>query len=283
MTKKWKIILAVLVLFVLVLAVLGAIKLVGCEKVQDESISFLKTEVSNLWKKVNSLEDENTRLKQELSALNKQKTKTYSKGSFNYLAIGNSILVHETNEHWWNEIGMAASSVDKDYFHIVTSYLETIYGNVDSCAFCLPAWEMQYYDRSECLQLLDDYLSPNLDLVTVQLGDNANDELITYEDDFIELLEYIKDAAPKAQIIVVGDYFEADGRDEIKIRATEKCGADYADISSMRNNPEYLCGMGTTVYDAEGNPHEIDYIGIAMHPGDKGMLYIADAIIDCIK
>ena len=182
----------------------------------NETISFLQSEVDNLWAKVRIIEDENTRLRLELSALNKQPAKAYSSDSFNYLAIGNSILIHETNAHWWNEIGMAASSADKDYFHIVVNYLETVYGDIDCYAFCLPSWEIQYYDRSECLQLLDAYLNPELDLVTVQLGDNVNDGLETYETDLIELLEYIKKSSPKAQIIVVGDFFEVEGRDALK-------------------------------------------------------------------
>ena len=81
---------------------------------------------------------------------------------YNYLAIGNSITIHPLNEYWWNECGMAATSAENDYVHIVTKALVA-----KSYAYNFATWEMMWHDRGETLSLLDGLLSEELDLVTI--------------------------------------------------------------------------------------------------------------------
>ncbi len=42
-----------------------------------------------------------------------------SEDIFDYLAIGNSITLHGICDYWWGNYGMAASSIDNDYYHLV--------------------------------------------------------------------------------------------------------------------------------------------------------------------
>ena len=57
---------------------------------------------------------------------------------------------------------------------------------------------------------------------------------------------------------------------------------EFADLSAIKGNVEYQCGLGTIVYDNQGNQHIVQHEGVAGHPGDKGMKYIADRIIELI-
>ena len=69
----------------------------------------------------------------------------------------------------------------------------------------------------------------------------------------------------------------------MKIKASEKCGVLIADISAIKENPDYMCGVDTKVTGEDGEIHLVKHAGVARHPGDKGMKYIADRIIECIN
>lgn len=118
---------------------------------------------------------------------------------------------------------MAASIPDKDYFHRVLEYLEEFYVDKDICGFAynFSEWETLVADRADMLKRLNCYLSKDLDLITVQLGENVR-ELSTFQCDFEYLLDYIKSSLPKVQIIVIGDFWEKAERDKIKQKAAER-------------------------------------------------------------
>lgn len=206
---------------------------------------------------------------------------------YNYLAIGNSITKHETCDYWWQEDGMVASTVDRDYFHMVGSYLEQKYGELTSFAINGGVWECQTYDRTEVLLLglWDGYLGEELDLVTIQLSENVMDTS-TFEADFREMVTYVAEKCLNAQIIVVDDFW-SDERSALKKEAVEQINADgydvdWVDLSEIRGDSEYQAGMGAIVYDADGNEHTIEHEGVAAHPGDKGMEYYAEKIISLL-
>lgn len=140
---------------------------------------------------------------------------SFPDNTYNYLAIGNSITVHDICNFWWNECGMAASSADEDYFHKLSHQLEERYGNITAHAYNFSVWEITDHDRSETISALNPYLSKNLDLITIQLGENVSD-LSDFQDDFAYLLQYISENAPDAQILVIGDFWEKSGRDLMK-------------------------------------------------------------------
>ena len=141
---------------------------------------------------------------------------------------------------------------------------------------------MQAADRAETYQILDYYLDERLDLVTIQLGENVNDT-VTYEEDYEELINYIHKYAPHAQIIAIDDFWSGDDKSTLKEKAANNTGADFVSLSLIKGNPEYQCGIDTTVYDSEGRAHIVKHDGVAAHPGDKGMKYIADVVISVIE
>ncbi|SCY70345.1 SGNH/GDSL hydrolase family protein [Butyrivibrio sp. INlla14] len=220
-------------------------------------------------------------LREELNALSKGDVDWLDDG-YNYLALGNSITIHGYATYWWNEIGMAASDADHDYFHRVVNYLETEYENVRGKAVNFTVWETQAYDRDETLVNLNPYLSAKLDLVTIQLGENVTD-LSTYEKDYISLISYIKEKAPNAKIIIVGDYWNNDDRKQIKENVVNETSECFVSLDGITDNEEYTCGLGTIVYDQNGGEHVVEHEGVALHPGDKGMEAIADRIIEVLS
>ncbi|RHT81410.1 SGNH/GDSL hydrolase family protein [Clostridiaceae bacterium AM27-36LB] len=202
--------------------------------------------------------------------------------NYNYLAIGNSITLHGKTDYWWNECGMAATDKENDYVHKLVSMLEKRESKVDVYAYNLHYWELQATDRGETLSQLDNMLSDKLNLVTLQLGENVTD-LSTFQEDFNELINYVKEKAPNATIAVIGDFWTYENRDDIKRNVSKECEIEYIDLNEIKDNENYQAGMGTKVYGDDGTEHIIEHEGIAGHPGDNAMNYIAEKIYQAIK
>jgi len=230
--------------------------------------------------RIQSLESLVSKLSAEIQA-NSTDDIAWLDDGFNYLAIGNSITLHYPVSYWWNEVGMAASQTDRDYFHIVSAHLRQDNDAFAGQAFNFVAWEAQGQDRDETLPFLDPYLSPKLDLVTVQLAENASD-LTTYEADYVSLINYIKERAPGARILVIGDFWIKNNRNDLKINAVNATGVEYVSLDGIAGNSDYYCGMGAVVYGSDGQAHVVEHKGVAKHPGDRGMQAIADRIIDTL-
>ena len=244
--------------------------------VPSEDIQLLQGELSSIGAEIQLLQ-EKLLLLQNVVAID------YSEDEYNYLAIGNSITKAEIDDqNWWNEIGMAATSEEFDYYHIVVDHLKRAYDEVSNYALNFSLWERLSSDRSEALGLIDACLSDKLHLVTIQLGENVSD-ISTFGNDFEDLINYIKNKAPKAEIVVVGDFWSNGVRDSYKAMAARNCDVSFASLNNIRDDKKYQCGLGTIVYDDEGQPHTVEHLGIAAHPGNNGMNEIANSIIGVLN
>lgn len=177
---------------------------------------------------------------------------------------------------------MAASRVDKDYYHRVVNFLKQKHKKVNSEVVNLAVWEVQSHDRSETFMFFEPYLSDKLDLVTIQFGENVS-VINTFKQDLIVLINYVKRKCPKAKILVVGNFWKNINIDELKYSAAVACKVDYVSLEGIKDNQYYFAGMGTVVYDKDGGKHIIEHEGVAVHPGDKGMEAIAGRIVEMLE
>jgi len=100
---------------------------------------------------------------------------------------------------------MAVCDAEHDYYHLGLDYLKENNKSVKGVPYNFSVWETQSHDRDETLEYLDHYLSTELDLVTIQLAENASD-LTTYQEDYVSLISYVREKAPNARILVIGDF-----------------------------------------------------------------------------
>ena len=107
--------------------------------------------------------------------------------------------------------------------------------------------------------------------------------MTTFETDYEELIQYIKVGAPNAQIIVIDDFWDSGDKSLMKKVASERENVDFVSLEEIKGKPKYQAGIGTVVYDKDGNEHTIEHDGVASHPGDKGMSYIAEVVENVIK
>lgn len=130
-------------------------KVYNHEQRQNQDIATLRGQVSKLGSQIELLERQsNVKL-------------SFADNSFNYLCIGNSISKHPITDFWWNENGMATSTLEKDYYHLVIDKLKQKHEKVNAEVVNLSVWEVQSHDRAKTLMFFKPYLSDKLDFVTI--------------------------------------------------------------------------------------------------------------------
>lgn len=123
-------------------------------------------------------------------------------------------------------------------------------------------------------------LSDKLNLVTIQLGENVTDTS-HFEEVLETLIAYVHKRAPRAKIIVIGDFWDKN-RNEMRKQAAENQNVLFADLSEIIGNKEYHSQEGTICTLDDGSTIAVSKEA-ATHPGDKGMEYIANKVIEKIN
>jgi hypothetical protein len=200
---------------------------------------------------------------------------------YNILFIGNSITIHDYADYWWSDNrGMAATERNKDYVHLTVSGLRNFQNKpVNYSTVFFRTWETLAHDRAETYDIIDNYLNDKLNVVVVQLGENVSDTS-TFESDYKYLLEHISSNAQNAEIVTIGDFWEDKTKDSIKKNVAAELNLKYVDLFEIQDNPSYQAGLGTKVKGEDGKMHTIEHEGVAKHPGDNGMAWIADHLLD---
>ena len=198
----------------------------------------------------------------------------YKNDTYNYLAIGNSLTLIPS----WGR-GICSTRPDNDYFHLIVKHLENQHGTVVAYPYNMSPWERSN-DRDACLDLIDVYLSDKLDLVTIQLGENVTDQT-TYEKDLEKLIAYVRQKAPKAQIIIIGDFWDKK-KNVQRQQAAQNTNCSFVDLSEIMNNKDYQSNEGQECLLPDGSTIQVSHAA-ATHPGDNGMKYIAEEVIAAIN
>lgn len=140
------------------------------------------------------------------------------------------------------------------------------------------SWE-RMQDRSRALDLLDLLLSDKLNLVTIQLGENVIDDS-HYEDDLEILIAYVRQRAPEAEIVVIGDFWDKNRNGQRK-QAAKRQNVLFADLSDIIGNKDYQSKEGIVCTLDDGSTIAVSKEA-ETHPGDKGMAYIAERVMEQI-
>ena len=279
--------LAVLLAAALVAAAVLAVLVIRHEKGQSERFAELGAEIARL-------QAENSRLAEvagsgetaralrnaEARITRLETAAALDRADYGYLAVGNSITLHPVNEVWWQEAGMAASSKEKDFVHLVADALAETRGKVALQAVYFYEWETGS-DRAAALPALEPYLDSRLNLITLQLGENVTDKT-GFEADFEALIRYLQEKAPEARILVIDNFFPDGEMTAMKRQAAANTGTEFVSLEALQGDASLRAGAGTLVYDGEGNPHPIEHPDVAEHPGDEGMRRIAEAVTEAL-
>ncbi|MFP1610740.1 hypothetical protein ACLCDT_08215 [Leuconostoc suionicum] len=195
------------------------------------------------------------------------------------IIAGNSLTFEKGN------IGMAASDGNHDYYQLIKNYIKNANPNaIINDRFNFSVWEMvETTDARNTLfnDRLKPLLASDTDLVIVQLGDNINTAArhATFANDVNQLIKNIKSVSPHATIMWVAAWFISFDTliDEIK-SATTSNGAILVDITEYRSITSNQSYIGATRTGLDGTSWQVTTQGEALHPGDAGMLKIAQKI-----
>ena len=207
--------------------------------------------------------------------------------AYRYVAFGNSVTCGEITENlWWGNWGMAASSMEKDYVHILSAEIEQrLSCPVETEVYSLKPWELAQ-DRSSLLEDISDSLDETTDLVTIQSGENITQFQETLQIDYYDLVSFIKEKAPNAQILMLGELLWPNLEIETaKQTACQACGVAFIEMTQYLTDYEanYKSSIGDEVIGEDGETHKITDEEVAAHPNDEGMVCIAGQILPYIQ
>jgi len=182
--------------------------------------------------------------------------------------IGNSITRHGPAPAlgWYGDWGMAASCRKKDYVHQVLDGLWSRGSAVQCCICNASQWERGYGDGFK-LGFFDPVRAFNPDILVMRVVENCpltDFNLQMFEEAYGSLIEYIKGEAEK--VILTTSFWQHPGDEAIRAVAQRN---GYPCI--------YLGQLGER--DEMKAVGKFTHTGVAAHPGDKGMAYIAQAIL----
>ncbi|MCQ3035239.1 MAG: DUF4434 domain-containing protein, partial [Bacilli bacterium] len=102
----------------------------------------------------------------------------FDNASNKVMFIGNSITLHEYKPEigWFNEWGMAASSKEKDYVHIVSNYIKSNNPNSSFLILNGGKWELDYKNEEKLYSIVEVAKENKVNKIILRIGENFNKE-----------------------------------------------------------------------------------------------------------
>lgn len=195
-------------------------------------------------------------------------------GNFKVLIYGNSIAAHgRAPKIGWNaDWGMAASSRDRDFAHLVVAGLENLRGErADYRIRNLAVLERDYRaDLGEFADLADD-VAYAPDYVVIAVGENVpairESDVADYTRFLVRLAKPLVESERRPRVVMRSPFWRNDVKAECTARAAAEAGATYVDAGPLGDNDENMA-IGLFAHN-----------GVARHPGDLGMRRLAELIL----
>lgn len=189
------------------------------------------------------------------------------------LFVGNSITRHGVNKDigWFWDFGMAASSEDKDYVHLMMQAISKKY-KASYCVCQAYLWEMNYQKADEMMHYYTAARDFEADIIFMRLIENvpaSNFDNAVFKTAYEKLLQYFNKRG-NAQIILSDGFWKHPADGAIAEVAAEK-GYAIAHLGDLGELDE-MKAIGLFANE-----------GVANHPGDKGMEQIAKRLLEKMR
>ncbi len=193
--------------------------------------------------------------------------------------VGNSITKHgpKADIDWHGNWGMAATSEEKDYVHVVTKALAVKHGATPTIMVKNVADFERAHVGYDIAGKFTDAAAFRADLIVLCIGENVAalktpEAQAKYQEQVTALLKTLR-SNPKAQIVVRSSFWANTAKDTAMRQACETVGGTFVDISALSKDEKN--------YARSERPYK--HAGVAHHPGDRGMAAIAEEIVKAVK
>ncbi|MCL1971866.1 MAG: SGNH/GDSL hydrolase family protein, partial [Endomicrobia bacterium] len=194
------------------------------------------------------------------------------------MLCGNSILQSGPSPSigWLNNHGMAASSPEKDYAHILQKNINDMFGPYEYNLFNIAPFERDCtheppYDYSSLFSyIINEVKRFDPDVVSLQLGENVPGAItaIGYQNALEQLITAIRTARPGVQVLLCTSFWGG-----VTVPGAQQAAAAlHVPLVELHplNLPQYKA------------LDEYEHAGVAMHPNDAGMEEIANRIFSAM-
>lgn len=195
------------------------------------------------------------------------------------LFLGNSITLHgpAANIGWHGNWGMAASAQELDYVHLLMARIQKDSGGKPEIMVQNIADFERTHASYDLQEGLKDALEFKADLIIIAIGENVpgldTPELQAgYRTAFDNLLAALRQQ-DNPTILVRGTFWTDATKNEIMAAASQHAGAIHVDLNGLDKDEKNFARA----------ERAFEHAGVAAHPGDAGMLAIADAIWQQLK
>lgn len=183
--------------------------------------------------------------------------------------VGNSITRHNVLESigWYNDSGMAASTKEKDYVHLIMKRIKEKNPGAAACICQASEWERGYAEPDWSNDRFAQAREFNADIIIFRLIENVgqdNFSHVLFTSAVREFLSYLNPDG-RARIIITTGFWRHPGDEDLR-RIAEEDGYPLADLGVIGDDGS-MRAVGL-----------FEHAGVANHPGDKGMAAIAQAV-----
>lgn len=190
------------------------------------------------------------------------------------LFLGNSITLHgpAPDIGWNGNWGMAASSQDKDFVHLLIARINKEAGGKVQVKIRNIADFERRLTEFNIEQDLKEELAFAADVIILAIGENSATPKSDQDRERMSqalnnlLAQLKKEGQPK--IFVRSQFWPDAEKDKLLKRACEDAGAVWVELEQLGADP----------VNSARSERKIDHDGVAGHPGDRGMTAIADKI-----
>jgi len=179
------------------------------------------------------------------------------------LFLGNSITKHgpAPDLGWYGDWGMAATSEDKDYVHVLIEKLLQSNANIEYKVQNIASWERSFsFDLSTFTEIMD--FDPNI--LVIRLGENVDvtyAKANNYQNSLEILIDYYK--TDYSEVYITNCFWPNTYKDNVQKTVALVNNYNFVEIDSLSTDDTNYAYL------------DFENSGVAYHPSDYGMQNIA--------